>query len=149
VLSQATGLHPGEFDGAAISIQSNIGIPEIFDETVWDIAELAASVPSFLGVPADKERYKFLWSSDALAARITTSNTWSLIESHRRHIERERGFDISAEERLALQRTCLVIEEKARELSGAVQLSHSGYYGHPEMLEAMAAFLVHGRYPTR
>jgi hypothetical protein len=62
-------------------------------------------------------------------------------------LERERADLQDDEERVGLQRACLVIEERAREVTGAVQLSHSGYYGHPAVLEAIVKFLISGQRP--
>jgi hypothetical protein len=46
-----------------------------------------------------------------------------------------------------LQRTCLGIDEKFRELDGAIDMSHSRYYADPRIVNAIADFLESGRRP--
>jgi hypothetical protein len=147
MFTQATGLPSYELDGATISVRTDIGDEAFVEGKVWNVAELAASAPSLLPPRVDKERYAFLWLEGALNARLGKSSLWQQVGKHQSALERERGHDLDDQERAALQRACLVIEERAGEFSGAVQLTHSGYYGHPVVLDAIVAFLVAGQRP--
>jgi hypothetical protein len=148
ILSHATGLPPQEFKGAWISARTGIGRREEFDEgKIWDISELASRTPSLRQSVIEEKRYSFLWSSETLALRLGHSRIWPQITKYYPLLERERADLQDDEERVGLQRACLVIEERAREVTGAVQLSHSGYYGHPAVLEAIVKFLISGQRP--
>jgi hypothetical protein len=151
MLAQASGLPPHEFNSANLAVRPDIRVPGVFDEgKVWDVAELVAGAPSLLPAEVEKERYAFLWSPDTLAERLAQSRIWPRLDTpeYWSMLTRERGYSLGEEEFLGLKRACLVIEEKARELGGAVQLTHSGYYGHPAIVDAVAAFLVTGQRPT-
>jgi hypothetical protein len=149
LLAQATGLSPHEFNAASLAVRAEIGVPEVFDEgTAWNIAELIAGEPSVLPYPVERQRYAFLWSGEALTTRMSQSLIWPQIMCREPTLERTRGYPLEHEESLSLKRACVVLEEKASELGGAVHLAHSGYYGHRTVMDAIVAFLLKGQRPT-
>jgi hypothetical protein len=135
LLAQASGLPPDEFNDATLAVRSDIGVPGVFEEgTPWNVAELIAGGHWLLPAVVERKRYAFLWSLDSLAERLGQATLWPKIERHVSLLERKRGYPVDQKERLVLQRACLVLEEKIAELGGAVQLSHSRYYGDTKIL---------------
>jgi hypothetical protein len=152
ISSFAYGIPSHEFGQAMIAPANRIGLPGFFKEHVWDVTRMLLETPPVRSytVDARASRYAFLWDADELAHR--TKNSWigaRLDELAKPLAKRYRWFpDVQLPElkkRVAI--TSMVLEERMRELIGAVELTHSAYYTNPRIITAIAEFIATGRAP--
>jgi hypothetical protein len=140
-------LQADEFAGAAILAQHQLGMPEFFKEHDWDVTELLIkSCPAERNTTEDRRaRYAFLWNNAEFEARLHRSWLWrqrsSWKDEIKSHYARFQVDDSSAfEERQA--KTCLILEERLKELVGAVELFHGSYYTNHQIIAAIAKFIA-------
>ena len=152
------GLSPVEFAGANVVVRNNIGVPSVFDEgsgknVTKEILECGPLVEqgsreldsqSSTSQETPYARYAFLWDPELTLERLERSKLWEKIgDSALKHLHDDDYGDTSSlrDEERELQEKTLAIEERLKELSGAVELNHSTYYTNETVIEMVADFL--------
>lgn len=163
----AFGVSSVELKHARVVARSSIGLPEFFEEDLWDITEdmilnnskvEASDVQPF----AKPKRYGFLVDNEALTNKMrdsieTDSGLWNSMVGEMRSLEqRERKFtrylDVDREttelwrndfnEKLA--KITFSVEERAKEVTDSIELNHSHYYNSDKVIANIAKFLETG-----
>ena len=85
--------------------------------------------------------FEFLWNQEAMAKQAESSDAWQRVRADLDRLLREYPTTEPDRFRQRLQRSVLTIEQRIREVTGAVSLEHSAYYEHPAVVDAVAEFL--------
>ena len=154
VSASAFGLAPHEFSEAHVEIRDRIGIRSVFREDVRNVAKQILEEPSTtaplrkgsdrkasISASRPEERYAFLWEEETLKRKSETSWLWKRVSLEldgalRRYPPEDRKTLASE-----LKCTCVAIEERIKEVIGAVELNHSTYYTNSKVIDAIAQFL--------
>jgi hypothetical protein len=150
--SAAFGLGPREFVGSLVAVDHELREPSYFDQHVWVVTEQLFEHPIAREIDSEarKARYKFLWNDEELERRVSSSWLWRQRDRWKKEIDaryakfpelRTVTFDSQ------LKRTCLVLEERFKEMVGLVELSHSSYYSNSGIITAIAEFITSGTAP--
>ncbi len=145
-----SGLPTHEMSMAFVQVTEGICESRIFrPEWAWDVSRRLSGIAITRPGASDAgSRFEFLWDDEALATRAARSDTWSGLEDRVPDILGRFAAEERPEELRRLMRVCLMLEERVRELGGAVELAHSQYYGDPEVVAAVARFLESGETPA-
>jgi hypothetical protein len=140
----AFGLPSGALRYAHVAAGTRIALDEVFDEgDVWDVTAESLRLQPFRNVERELNRFAFLLPGSQLPPPDTKDHFLYLSLSEQR--ARSRQSSPRDEERML--KTALVIDERLREATGAIDLVHSSYYGSRTVIEGTAAFLVSGIRP--
>lgn len=149
--SAALGLPNWELENARIEVRARLdAVAGVLDSVSWEIEEeLAAEEPPRRRRPPAR-RYPFLCHPDALDGELAGSVIWRRVERELPAVLRRMGAleepDLEARRR-RLQRICLSLETRGRDLVESIELLHSAYYVRPRFVGSIARFLVTGRAP--
>lgn len=95
-----------------------------------------------------EDRYSFLWSEAELERRKLKSWLWTRVGQYKGEISNYyKGFESAPLADDVLARSCVTLEERAKEAIGAVGLTHLAYHSDPLIVGAVADFLAKGVLP--
>ena len=145
------GLYPEELENAAIHTSTRVDAPDAIDEQLWDVSKHLTEVQpveaSARTAREVAERYRFLWDESDFRLKVEASVLWRQVSARIPSIS-ERYPTRSVDQLSAtLMRTCVMLEEKLRELAGSVALTHSTYYTQSDVVQGVAEFLATGQAP--
>ncbi|MBK9948284.1 MAG: hypothetical protein IPP12_14000 [Nitrospira sp.] len=175
ITATAFGIPAEDLSGARILIQSRLNEPALFDEYFWDITTTVLSQEE--GTDRNKmpnaglglqQRYAHIFNDDILCQKQGVQikkekSLWSKITGQAEFLysRYEKGFILEPttaqgggidqltfeqfQRELALN--WFTVSERLKEISGAVELTHSTYYSNEEVIEAIARFLSSGTTP--
>ena len=150
--SAALGLPNWELEDARIEVRARLDrVPGVLDSVSWEIeGRLAAEEPPRRShQPA--RRYPFLCDEAELDEELSRSQVWRRVERELPAVLRRLGAleepDQQARRR-RLQRICLTLEARGRDLVESIELLHSAYYARPDFARAIALFLATGEAPA-
>lgn len=145
LVSAATGLPSWEMKRARIEVRARLDMPSIFDETSWDVTRRLVGRPLIRGRSgADSEqiqleqRYAYLWNECELTRKAATSRLWQAV------LKTLAASPYSQSKQL--MQGSILIEQRLEELVGAVDYIHCTYYRDDVITDAIAEFIVTGRY---
>lgn len=127
----ALGLPAQELRRARVEVSKAICVADVFDEYHADVTRSAIARAALQYVPRVQERYEFLLA----AAKLPRVD-----DSHHLY----RALVCEGIEDRALLEEALVIDERVKEVVGAVGLIHSTYYGDEDVRRAAAHFIRTG-----
>ncbi len=150
VSSPSFGMPAREFSRAVIVARKSIEYPDFFNETEWEVSRMLinSAPPKKVSDHEGSKRYSFLWDRDKRERLKNNSWLWNEVEESLPGIERRYRSIPSIDRDAVKQRllnTCLVLEERMREVVGAVELVHSAYYSNPIIIEGVAQFIATGQ----
>lgn len=149
ISAPAYGLPPIEFENATVKASADPGLPGFFDVTPLDAQDLLMTAPLVVAGAADASRYRFMVDKAAMEFKVRQS--WLVKEMDQTMQEVLNRPDLTPEAREGIRndfhRTCVILEERLKEFSGAVQLTHSSYYTNADIIDRVAHFLAHGTLP--
>ncbi len=146
VNATAFGLPPSELAGARIEISDRLELPNRFDETHLDVADVLLHAPPRAPastLPDDAAaRYDFLHVEERLEEKRSSSTLWKTVSAAMPDIrKRYRGHEPARLEHDVLLHS-LMLEERLKEVAGSVPLAHSSYYSNQVVIEAIARFIA-------
>ena len=149
--SVALGLPTWELEDARIEVRSQLdGVPGLLDSDSWEIeGKLAAEEPPRRKHEPDR-RYPFLCDEAGLDEQLARSEVWARVQQELPAVFRRMGRleETDRQARLRrLQRICLTLEARGREIIDSIELLHSAYYARPDFVRAIARFLATGEAP--
>jgi hypothetical protein len=147
ISAYAYGVPAQEFSSAMIVAKNSIGQPDYFEESIWDATRELALSALTNPEPAEHRmaRYNFLWDALELERRKQSSKLWSHLAPLTTAISRRyRLYPGTNRDELErrLAQTSVMLEERMRELVGAVELVHSSYYGNQAIVAHLARFIA-------
>lgn len=161
--SSGYGLPSRELRGARVMVQPELKVPSFFQETHVEMLKLegAAGAPGRAQADDTERRYSFLKNEAELRARMAEAakGPWrslheavpalyqQFLEAHAHEPAFEERYKKGAVEsaenyEMNLARLWFTLEERAKEISGAVELYHSLYYSNPAVVQQIATFLA-------
>jgi hypothetical protein len=151
VSSRAFGLYPEEFEHARIQASWSANVPEAMDETSWDVSRHLSEAPpidtSARAAREVSERYKFLWDRNELEKKAEASAMWKQVSVRMQSIGKRYPEETLDRLSSTLMRTCIMLEEKQREIGGSVSLTHSTYYTSEDVIRGVARFITTAKGP--
>jgi len=150
--SAAYGLPAREFAGARLHVRPTIDEPDLIREEVFDAGQLLIAQPPAAEAHSNgpsatarrleiSDRFSFLWDTAKTQRRLDASELWKKIKPVvPRILQRYPAEDVAAHER-ELKITTLAIEERAKEITGLVELNHSLYHSNQVVIARIASFL--------
>ena len=150
--SVALGVPAWEMEDARIEVRSRLdSVPGLLSSVSWAIERQLAAAEPPRQVREPSRLYPFLWDDTRLDERLAESAVWRRVERELQVVLRRLGR-LEEEDRQArirrLQRICLTLEERGREVIGSIELLHSAYYARPDFVRAIARFLATGEPPA-
>ena len=161
--SVAFGLPANELRRSRIQVSPSLDIPDVFDVETWPVTPDLLDESMALGRPAANaqeslRRYQHLVNDEELDRRIAgdagrhSHLSWAQLETHLpvmydgycRSFALENGtvpLDEAGYRREVAQ-IWFTLQERTRELVGAVELNHSLYYANPHVVRRIADFLA-------
>jgi len=124
--------------------------PKWFMETAWDVGKdlLASAAGRDSSGQAWTNRYSFLW--DEVERRQRLESSWL-----REHLQAQTQTILARYRRIpnvdvailedTIVNTSLVLEERVKEVIGAVELTHSSYYTNETVIRGIARFIATGK----
>jgi len=149
IAAPAYGLPPIEFEDASVNASADPGLEKHFAVTRLDAQDMLMAAPLVVGATGDAARYRFVVDQAAMAMKVQHSWLVKQMEGNIEDLFRRRGLGPEARSQMLddFNRTCVILEERLKEFSGAVQLTHSSYYTNDEVIDRVAQFLAHGVMP--
>jgi hypothetical protein len=149
--SAALGVPAWELEDARIEVRSRLDeVPGLLTATSWDIERRLAVEEAPARESAPSHLYPFLWDEEKLDERLAESQVWGRVSEELPAVLRRLGRleESNQQSRIQrLQRICLVLEERGREIVDSIALLHSAYYARPGFVDAIARFLATGEAP--
>ena len=139
------GVPPSEFKGAFVKVDKKIGIGRLFNEQEFDVSKMAANTALTQASSQDGNRYSFLWDQRECLRRLEHSWMWPKVKEDLAQSLKLYGPKEQDQRKDELKLTCISIEERLKELAGAIQLAHSSYYGNDEVIRRIGRFLETGQ----
>jgi hypothetical protein len=153
--SLAFGFPPREFAGGLIIAKNSLQLPKYFKAESVDVTDilLASSPPTInAAVQTRDRRYAFLWDDVERRTRLSNSWLWHRVSMFDTELVRRYARLPQLEYsgiRQRLEVTCLMAEQRIREVAGTVELSHSSYYSNEKIIKIIANFIASGKSPER
>ncbi|GJP29869.1 hypothetical protein CLOM_g20146 [Closterium sp. NIES-68] len=92
-------------------------------------------------------RWRFLWDDEELEKKAAESTTLALLKSEvAKMAHNPRISRVAFERELAL--VCVTLEERYKDMTGNVELSHGSYFRNHVVIAVIAHFLAHGDVPS-
>jgi hypothetical protein len=163
VMSTAYGLPPRELRRARIHVSSSLDLPGAFDVEEWSIGkevldESASSAPAPQSAEEISTRYKHLVDDTELKLKVKESVackalfSWERVQSFMPEMYDRYLRSFSAEAKGSaldrdkfqreVARMWFTLQERTKEVIGAVELNHSLYYANPRVIQRIADFLA-------
>lgn len=145
VSAASLGVPAGEMRRADIEVSGDPRVAGAMRVETWSTARLLAQLQLLNHDAAgeNEARYRFVWNDHALDTM--SSDTWNRVKEHEAHILRRFRYDHDVTLFTAdLKRTCATLDERVKEVTGSVSLTHKAYYGDERVIARIARFLVYG-----
>lgn len=145
VSAASLGVPAGEMNDVDVEVSGDPRTDGAMLVETWSTARLLAGLQLVTAEQAgeNEARYRFVWNDAAL--NQTSSDTWLKVQQHKTHILRRFQYDHDVTLFTAdLKRTCATLDERVKEVTGSVSLTHSAYYGHDRVITRIAGFLAYG-----
>lgn len=150
ISAPAYGLPPIEFEDAAVKASADLDLEKHFAVTTFDAQEALMRAPLLMAASGDSNRYRFVVDKSAMELKIQES--WLVAQMEQTMDDLFRRVSAREETRTQMhedfKRTCVILEERLKEFSGAVQLTHSSYYTNDHIIDRVADFIAVGPAPT-
>lgn len=156
------GLQKNELDNAQVYVEEVLLLPpKTHNITHWNVQKILTA-PTDTQIPGEEkmkaleqkeivefvaERWKFLWDDEELEKKAENSQTLQRLRhepSNWRH--NPRATKVAFERELKL--ICVALEERYKDMTGNVELSHGSYFRNRIVISAITHFLVNGKLPT-
>ena len=151
----ALGLPASEGNGSTIVVNELPELPKLLDLRSLDVSRdlvgwsfedrKKGHGAEFGGQGQDvtdrSQSFEFLWDPEVLDEVAESSDAWKRVREDLERLMQEYPTDDPDRFRHNLQRSVLTLEQRIREVSGAISLEHSAYYEQPAVIDAIAAFL--------
>jgi hypothetical protein len=120
----------------------HIAVPHFFDEEFVDVSKeryqpLVGSKASDAGLRDHRGQFGYLWDDELLRQGASKSILMSALDSG----DRIQARLITAPRSKMETKLVLTIEDRLRELTGSMELTHCTYYQQEEDIERIASFL--------
>lgn len=138
-----------------LTAAANEQLESLAPEGARDAANAASAMEAALE-PEEKEqeekpitsadRWKFLWDNGELEVRAERCTTMRRLKKEMKKIPLNPKMPRDSFER-ELKLICVTLEERYKEMSGSVELSHGSYFRNRAVIAAVTHFVVHGVLP--
>ena len=143
VMASALGVPIESILSGDIEVSAEMPYSHDIRRVDWDVADILLkrheaagdTVPPYSNAGLTSE-YAFMRDPQVLAARADTSVLWRRLG--------KKEWSLEVEQRAALCKLCLAMEQKLKGVLGIVDFSHSCYYTKPEIITGIAQFLATG-----
>jgi hypothetical protein len=135
------GLPAAEYVNAMISAGLDLNLPRVLQTQSWDVTQLLAVTPPSTSPVVASDWYAFLWDDSKLWRAVRQPPTWRQVQPSLPKILRHYGQRPSKWAIQSLQRICVTLDTRPREMVGAIELLHSSCYTNEAVITGIARFL--------